>query len=167
MGLGKILGRFTAKQEVQRNPAEMIVWFEEELARHEDRIYGVGLFFEGIRLLHSEQEDVVETHRKAMRNTIQAGREIAERAQTLLKQVKEAPSATPLLKQFSFSMFEGQPDADKMMLRAEILMECYKNLFPDRPRSEPFKDDEAFLLFETASNVLADVEAAQTASSRR
>lgn len=125
--------------------------FEAEIVRQQDTTYGVALFFECVSLLHAEQDGVVETYRKQFRNIIQSGNEAVERATRLLNEAREEPAKAILLQQFVFTPCEGHPDPGAMVRRAQVLVETYKRLFPDRPRSQDFTEEETLRLIEEAS----------------
>lgn len=140
------------------NPNELIAQFEKEIARQENLLYGMALFFEGISILYAGQTAMIETSRKQFRNSILTGKNKLQQAVALLTQVKEDPGEAPLIDQFRFSLCDDHPEPDKMLRRSEVLAETYDCLFPGRPRSQPFADDETLLLIETASEEMGKIE---------
>jgi hypothetical protein len=137
------------------NPDELIQRFEKDIERHEDLLYGVALFFEGVSLFNAGQEDVMGTYRKQFRNIVQSGRNVSQQAAALLEEVRHDRSSAQLLTQFNFAFCEGHTDPEGMLKRAEVMVECYRKLFPDRPRSQPFTGEEIFRLMEEAGEELA------------
>jgi len=130
---------------------EAIREFQQELARQEDVIYGVALMFECLSLLHSNQAALVETHRKQFRNIIQKSREQSDKAAQLLEEVKKNPQRAIELKQFTFTPCEGHPNPPEMARRVAILVDTYRRIFPDRPRSKEFTHEETLRLLEEAA----------------
>jgi hypothetical protein len=122
--------------------------FQEQLARQEDVIYGAALMFECVALLHSNQAALVETHRKQFRNIIQKSREQYDKAAELLAEVKKKPERAAELGAFVFTPCEGHPNPPEMARRVAILVDTYRRIFPDRPRSREFTREETLRLIE-------------------
>ena len=125
--------------------------FAEALQDLDDLIYGVALLFEGVSLLFATQPAVMETYRKQFRNIIHKGQVDSERGAKLLGEAKQDPASIQALNSFSLSAFEGYPNADDLKKRARVLVDAYKRLYPDRPRSEEFTRDEALRLVDEAA----------------
>jgi hypothetical protein len=143
------------KRADEKSSAELVQSFEKEIERHEDLLYGVALVFEGISLLNAGQDAIVGTYRKQFRNIIQSGRNISQQAADLLKEVKQDPDKAPLLAQFNLTLCEGHPDTEGMLKRAEVMVKTYHEIFPNRPKSKPFTEEETFRLMEEAGEELA------------
>jgi hypothetical protein len=141
----------------KKNPEELIAWFEGEIKRQDDIVYGTGLFFEGICILHAGQDGVIETYRKQFRNIIQTGKDVSKDAAVLLEQARRDASKVSLLEQFRFTFRGGQSDFEDIVKRAETLVATYQKLFPDRPRSQPLSVEESFRLIEDASGEFARI----------
>ena len=127
--------------------------FEREIVRQEDIIYGAALFFECLNLLHSDQPSVVETHRKHFRNIIQKGREATESARAILEDARRGGAGIEQISQFRFNPCEGHSNPGEMVKRAEALVGAYNRIFPDRPRSREFTEEETLRLLEEAGSV--------------
>lgn len=130
---------------------QTIAAFDEEIARQEDIVYGVALFFECLSLVHERQPAVVETYRKQFRNVIQKGRERISEAVSLRKAVRQSPAQFPALAEFDFESCKGHPHPKEMEKRAVSLVETYKRVFQGRPRSKEFTADETLRLIDEAS----------------
>ena len=128
--------------------------FEQEIARQEDIIYGVALFFECLSVIHGDQPAVVETNRKQFRNIIQNGKEMTGRATRLLEEARRDPAKAELLRGFAFSPCLGHPKPGEMIKRALVLVNTYNRIFPGRDRSRDFTYDETIALIEQASEAL-------------
>lgn len=129
---------------------EVLGAFERDLARQEDLIYGVALFFECLTVLHADQPAVVETYRKQFRNIIQKGREMIVHAGVLLAEARQEPRKIHLLKQFTFSLCREHPAPAELVARAGLLVDTYTKIFPDRDRAKEFTREETFRLMEAA-----------------
>ncbi len=152
------LKKRSAHKSVTEMPLEeakkMIRWFEAEIVKNEDIVYGVALFFECLALFHAGHDAIVETCRKQFRNIIQTGKADSERAEAVLDQVRKQPGQAVLLRDFQFAHCQGHPQADEMLKRAKIMVKTYEETFPGRPRSRPFQEKEIFRLLEAASDKL-------------
>lgn len=125
--------------------------FEKSLLRHEDLLYGIGLFFESLYVLYAGQDDVIETYRKQFRNIIQHGKEVAQTAMALLEEARGDPAKLPQLKQFRFSLGQTHPEPDELMKRAGVLVDTYERLFPGRSRSQTLTREETMRLIDEAA----------------
>ncbi len=125
--------------------------FEAELARQEDILFGIALFYEGVILLQARQVAVVETHRKQFRNIIQSGRRVLDWGNTLLEDVRKEKSNVALLRSYAFMPGHGHPEPEKLVARAQVLVETYAEVFPGRLKGDVLSEDESLSLFEAAS----------------
>ncbi len=125
--------------------------FAEKLQDLDDLIYGVALLFEGISLLYETQPAVLETYRKEFRNIIHKGQEDSHRGARLLAEARQDTERIDALRGFSFSAFEGYPNADELKTRARVLVDTYESIFPNRPRSQEFARDDALRLVDAAA----------------
>ena len=134
---------------------EIIQDFETEVARQEDILYGVALFFEGVSVLNADQEEILEVYRDQFRNVIQTARSAIDQATALLEQAKKNPGTAGMLRDFRFSPCQGHADPEELTKRARIMVLVYEELFPGRSRSEPFTEADGFKLMESAADKLA------------
>jgi len=138
------------KQESE-SPEKLIANFEQEIKRNEDLLYGVALFFEVIEHLYSSQAAELETYRKQFRNIIQLGNNVLERAVIVVERAKQNPKKTELFKHFSFIPCLGHPKPQELEVRAQLLVETYNEIFPGRPRGQPFETADIMRLMEAAA----------------
>lgn len=131
--------------------SKAIQQFEAQLNRHEDLLYGVALFFEGLNVLYEGHDETIATYRKQFRNIIQHGKEVAQQAMKLLEEARDDPGAIDALTNFRFTMGEGHEQPEELARRAEVLVETYKRIFPDRSRDVPFTHEETIQLIEEAA----------------
>lgn len=128
--------------------------FESELLRQEDVLFGIALFYEGVILLQARQGAVVDTHRKQFRNIIQSGRRVVDWGNTLLADVRKEKGKVGLLRSYTFMPGHGHPEPEKLVARAQVLVETYCEVFPERSKGDALSEDETLMLFEEASQRL-------------
>ena len=133
------------------SPEKLMSDFAQEIKRNEDLLYGVALFFEVIAHLYSSQKAELETYRKQFRNIIQLGNDALERAVAMLERAKENPEKVQLFAHFSFVPCLGHPRPAELAERARILVDTYNEIFPGRPRGQPFGTAEIMRLMEAAA----------------
>jgi hypothetical protein len=136
------------------DPDAAVQAFRREIAAQEDLLYGFALFFEGIGFLYAGREALILTHRKELRNVIQAGRQTIEQALALLAQAEKDPSKVYLLQHFKFSPGQSYPQPAELCRRARVLVDAYNRCFPGRPRSQPFSKNEILRLLNSAAEHL-------------
>lgn len=134
--------------------ADALNAFEKAIAEQEDLIYGIALFFEGISLLFSGQNAVLETYRKQFRNVIQAGSTEVEHARELLREARETGKNAAMLQQFAFHPGQGHPDPETLVARARVMVQTYEEQFPGRPRDEALTPDDTMKLISAAADRL-------------
>ena len=103
----------------------LVAEFEAEIVRQEDLLYGVALFFEGLRFLFAGQEAMLTTYRKELRNIIQMDRIVIDHANHLLEQARRDPSKASLLREFRFDPCHAHPRPAELRKRATLLVESY------------------------------------------
>lgn len=130
---------------------ELLEEFEAKMKRHEDLLYGVALFFEGLNVLYEGHDETIATYRKQFRNIMQHGKEVAQQAMKLLEQARTDSGAATAVAGFQFALGEGHEQPDELVKRAEVLVETYKRIFPERSRDVPFTHDETIKLIEEAA----------------
>ncbi|MBN2301442.1 MAG: hypothetical protein JXN60_02875 [Lentisphaerae bacterium] len=137
------------KTQSDRN--SIIESFRNEIARQEEIVYGTALFYECVSLLHLNHQGIVETNRKQFRNIIQKGRDMIQRATKILAEAEKDSSMIKELTAFRFTPCDGHAKPAELAKRAEMLAKTYNSLFPDRPRSQAFSNEETLRLMEEAS----------------
>ncbi|MFT5240243.1 MAG: hypothetical protein ACI9OU_000783 [Candidatus Promineifilaceae bacterium] len=139
-----------------KSPEALVKEFETELARQEDILFGIALYYEGVVLLLARQADVVATYRKQFRNIIQNGRRVIDWGNSLLDDVRKSKGKSSLLRTFNFMPGHGHPEPEKLVARAQFLVTTYAELHPKRPKGEALNADETLALFEAASQRMGE-----------
>ena len=128
--------------------------FERDIEGHDQILYGIALFYEGISLLYAGQPALVETYRKQFRNIIQTGQAAAQHARELLESARRNPANAAALGQFAFHPGEGHANPPALVRRAMAMVESYEALFPGRPRDQALSEEETLQLMDAAAQRL-------------
>lgn len=125
--------------------------FRDKISTHEDQIFGITLFFAGIKRLYGDNKDLMDANQRSFEAVITRAKKTVEDAKKLLHAVEADPQKRPFLESFEFPSIHGHPMLDQMATRAKILVETYNDLFPGRDREQPLSDTEHLLLMQEAS----------------
>ncbi len=134
------------------DPAEEIRRFDEMIRLHQDQLFGITLYFQGIELMYSGQPEICEMNRQSFQNIKDRAENAIAAAKSLLQQARENPPKVKELMRFTFPPIRGNPMLDQMTHRAQILVQTYERMFPGRARSQPLSQDELKSLMMEASN---------------
>jgi len=131
---------------------EALRLFKENINKHEDQLFGIILYYEGICTMYSGQKEIIEANRKAFQNIIKRGEKAIREAKQLVQEVQSEPNKVKKLQMFRFPPISGHPMLDQVSERVRILVETYDRLFPGRPRGKPLTDNEHTLLMKEAAS---------------
>lgn len=139
------------KSKVRREKYSKIEDFEAAIKKHKDQLFGIRLFYEGIKELKMYNEDMLdEINFDYHYNSImERGQKAISEAKELLEKVKSGEEDIKALKKFEFPPIHG-PGLDEMTQRATLLVKAYEKLFPNRPREVPLTPEEHEKLMEEA-----------------
>jgi hypothetical protein len=143
-----------ASPAVPDGSAQAMADFQARLSRHEDLLFGVALFFEGLNVIYAGQDDLIATYRRQFRNVIQSGKEVAIQATTLLEEARGNPGRTGALASFVFALGDGHPQPEELVHRAGVLVDAYNRIFANRPRSQALGKDEVLRLIDSAAEAV-------------
>jgi hypothetical protein len=141
------------KARTQAEKYDSVEEFEAAIKKHENQLFGIYLFNEGIESLYSHDKGILETTAYHYKQTIERGEKAIAEAGLLLKEVKDAKKDIRALKNFEFPPILG-PGLDEMTQRATLLVQVYEKIFPNRPREKPLTATENKLLMEEVANSL-------------
>ena len=130
---------------------ETLTLFRSSIREEEDLLYGVALFFEGISVLYAEEEAMIETYRKQLRNLIQTRHGALQSALALLERAEAQPEEIVSVRDFQFPAWQSAAGTGDLASSARILVRAYDREFPDRPREKPFDHAETLQLMEAAA----------------
>ncbi len=136
------------------NAGEILASFEREIVTQENILYGMALFYEGLSVLCSDSRETLASQETLFREMIRDGQETLDRARRLLEEARKDSQKVPLLTRFQFSLCEKHPTPAEMIRRARILAKTYDEVFPNRPREQPFAWEDVFRLMEAAAEKL-------------
>jgi len=131
------------KGRIKRERYNTIEDFEEAIKKHEDQLFGIRLFYEGIKELKIYDEDMLDEigFDYHYNNIMERGQKAISEAKELLKRVKSGKEDIKALQKFEFPPIHG-PGLDEMTQRASLLVKAYEKLFPNRPREIPLTPEE-------------------------
>lgn len=136
------------------DPSETIRRFEEEMRIQRDQLFGITLFAQGLEVIYPGQPEVLEINRHSFQDVAERAKSAISAAESLLQQPKADPASVKQLRRFKFPPISGHSMLDPMTQRAQILVRTYKQMFPDRPRSEPLNRAELEVLMSAAADQL-------------
>lgn len=136
------------------DPAHEISRFAETIRLHEDQLFGITLFMEGIRVLYAGQPTIIEMNQRSLNSVRERAQSAITGAKALLEDAKRDPTKVRDLRTYPFPPISGHPALDVMTQRARILVQTYERLFPQRPRETPLLQDELARLMTEASGQL-------------
>lgn len=139
---------------IESDTRETIESFRQEIQEHEDQLFGITLFFEGIKIVWADHEEILEMNRIAVENIMQRGNAAIKQAKRLLHEAEKDPSKIERLQRFQFPPIHGDPILEGMSERGKILVETYNELFPGRPRTDSRTQTEIMLLMERVADKL-------------
>lgn len=137
------------KSRIKSEKYSTIEDFEVAIKRHEDQLFGIRLFNEGIKDLYSYDRNILDTTNYHFKNIMERGQKAISEAKELLKKVKSGEGNIKVLKKFEFPPIHG-PGLDEMTQRATLLVKAYEKLFPSRPREASLTQEERKKLKEEA-----------------
>lgn len=137
-----------------------IEYFEMTIKQHEDQLFGIYLFNEGIKYLHANNpdfktiygEDALDTADFHYKEIMKRGKKAISEAKELLEKVINQTEDIKALSKFQFPPIHGS-GLDEMTQRATLLFQAYEKLFPRRSRDLPLTVEEnEKLIHEVTSN---------------
>jgi hypothetical protein len=133
---------------------KMVKNFEKTINIHEDQLFGLKLYLDGIKLMYKNNPDILNANIKSFQNIKKRNENAINEAKQLLAEIHKNPGQIKMLKKFRFPAISGHPMLKQMTKRAQILVEAYNKLFPKRPRTIPLSKQEQYQLMIIASKSL-------------
>ena len=130
---------------------KMVKKFEETINIHEDQLFGLKLYLDGIKLMYKNNPEILNANIKSFQNIRERSENAIKEAKQLLAEIRKNPEQRRMLKKFRFPAISGHPMLNQMTKRAQILVEIYNKLFPKRPRTIPLSKQEQYQLMIKAS----------------
>jgi len=126
--------------------------FKITIKKHEDQLFGIQLFMQGINTLYGYNKSIMEINIRSFESIMKRGNTAILQAKELLEKVKSGKAQPHELELFQFPPIHG-PGLDEMTQRATLLVKTYEKLFPNRPRNIPLTEEEhAHLMQEVINN---------------
>ena len=116
--------------------------FQDTLKKHVDQLFGIRLYYEGIRYEYGDDDVTMATTKMHFENIIERGEKIISAARILLQEVWAGQTSATELENFKWLPISGHPGLDDLTVRAQLLVETYERLFPNRSRETPLTSEE-------------------------
>ena len=133
--------------------AQRIAEMEEAISARRELLFGLALFFEGLKRLYAGQEAVLNHHRERLVNIIMNDSAALDVAEDVLKRVKADPTRVEELEEIELpTSWKGYTNPRDLEERATALATAYDSVFGERPRDRDLTDEEAMQLIEAAAD---------------
>jgi hypothetical protein len=120
---------------------EIIAIFEKEIRAYEDTMFGLMLY-------HETAPKWVNTLQKiSYKNMKRRGEKALKEARNILSDAKQGKPA-----KYAMPFFEFPIILDDMKSRIDVLLQCYEELYPERPRDRSLSKEEMIALRNEAMN---------------
>ena len=133
------------------NANALIGDFRRQILFHEDQLFGVSLYLEGVRRMYVDQPGLLEMNEQSFSSITNRAEAAISSARSLLRDVESSRTLVHKLRAFKFPPTSGHPMLDEMTQRAQILVKTFDRLFPDHPRTEPLSETQLTKLLEESA----------------
>lgn len=120
---------------------EDIATFEKEIKTYEDMMFGLMLYQE------TSPKGVQQLQKKLYKNMKKRGEKALKEAKSILLDVRRGKTV-----QDRIVCFEWPIILDDMRFRIEVMLQCYEELYPERPRDRSLSKEEIVTLRNAAIN---------------
>jgi hypothetical protein len=128
--------------------------FEKKIKDYKDELFGVKLFYEGTKILWADSYLEKINFEQHYENIMKRGENIFNKAEKILNEIK-ASNDINKIKKVTFPLLENElmplvnPDG---IPRLKLLLETYKELFPEKDREIPLTEEEYKLIMNKVIN---------------
>ena len=128
--------------------------FEKKVKDNKDELFGVKLFYEGTKFLWADSYLERINFEQHYENIMKRGENIINKAEKILNEIKASNNINKI-KEVTFPLLENElmplvnPDG---IPRLKLLLETYKELFPERDRKIPLTEEEYKLIMSKVIN---------------
>jgi hypothetical protein len=128
--------------------------FEKKIKDYKDELFGVKLFYEGTKILWADSYLEKINFEQHYENIMKRGENIFNKAEKILNEIK-ASNDINKIKKVTFPLLENElmplvnPDG---IPRLKLLLETYKELFPEKDREIPLTEEEYKLIMNKVVN---------------
>ncbi|HCO96669.1 MAG TPA: hypothetical protein DIU00_22480 [Phycisphaerales bacterium] len=105
--------------------------FEQQIKEYEDTMFGLILYHE------TSPKWVQKLQKTSYKNMKRRGEKALKNAKRILLDAKKSKTV-----QNQFEYFEWPIIIDEMRFRIDLLLSCYQQLFPERPKEKPLEKEE-------------------------
>ncbi len=128
--------------------------FEKKIKDYKDELFGVKLFYEGTKILWADSYLERINFEQHYENIMKRGENVFNKAEKILNEIK-ASNDINKIKEVTFPLLENElmplvnPDG---IPRLKLLLETYKELFPEKDREIPLTEEEYKLIMNKVIN---------------
>lgn len=128
--------------------------FEKKIKDYKDELFGVKLFYEGTKILWADSYLERINFEQHYENIMKRGENAINKAEKILNKIK-ANNDINKVKEVIFPLLENElmplvnPDG---IPRLKLLLETYKELFPEKDREIPLTEEEYKLIMNKVIN---------------
>lgn len=135
-------GNSKIKQNINHKTDDIAINnFKKLIQEHEDQLFGINLFIEGIKRIYGHDEKLMRMNEQAYLNIIKKEKKALSKAKQLLDKVRSGTVNITEIQNFHFPPIHG-PGLDQMTNRVTLLVNAYEKLFPKRPREIPLSTED-------------------------
>lgn len=109
--------------------------FEKQTKEYEDKMFGLMLYQE------TSPEWVKKLQETSYKNIKRRGEKALKKAKSILSDMRQGKTI-----QNQIDYFEWPIIIDEMRFRIDLLLSCYQELFPERPKEKPLEQEEIVAL---------------------
>ena len=127
---------------------------EKKIKNYKDELFGIKLFYEGIKILWVDSYLERINFEQHYENIMKRGENIINKAEKILNEIKASNNINKI-KEVTFPLLENElmplvnPDG---IPRLKLLLETYNELFPERDREIPLTEEEYKLIMNKVIN---------------
>jgi hypothetical protein len=128
--------------------------FEKKIKDYKDELFGVKLFYEGTKILWADSYLEKINFEQHYENIMKRGENIFNKAEKILNEIK-ASNDINKIKEVTFPLLENElmPLVNPNGIpRLKLLLETYKELFPEKDREIPLTEEEYKLIMNKVIN---------------
>jgi hypothetical protein len=136
------------KEKLKNN---LIQEFEGKIKEHEDILFGMNLYYQGICFVWKHDKEIIELNRKHYKDIEKRMTTAIDKSKQLLGEAKQNFDKLQFIQQFKFPLTKGDTILNEGTKLAKALVKTYEEIFPDRPKTKLLTEEESLRLKVVAS----------------
>lgn len=135
-------GKSKTKQDINHKTNDITIKnFKKSIKEHENQLFGIKLFIEGVKVIYGHDKKLMEMNEQAYLNIIKRERKALSQAKQLLDKVRSGTVNIVEIQNYHFPPIHGH-GLDEMTNRVTLLVNAYEKMFPKRPREIPLSAED-------------------------